>query len=300
MRIAILFAVIVLFLHLPAEAERVQIALSMGNTNTARDISAAQSIISGLDEDVFEIRMTNAHGSLSGQISDINSLISDKPDYLVVSAVRSIGLSSVIADAEQAGIPVILVDRFSTDSPEKDTLTRIGTDWSWAGATCADILQQNCQDRQALILEVQGESESNSTQEASKGFRARLRESAGMQLAGVLTGGSDRQSTSQVVLDFIEEKGICFDAVFAHGDEQALGVINALLSASADENIPIVCIGGMDDARRAMLAGKLFAFVRVEDDFGHEVADAIRRHMQGESVEPIILSQGVVQYAAEG
>ena len=298
-RIVILLAAAAL-LVMPLATAEVRVALSMGHTDTARDIAVARSILSQLDGDSFSVHLVSADGSLSRQISDIKGLVEDKPDYLLVSAVRSIGLGSAIAEARQEGVSVILVDHFSTDAAPEDVLTSIGVDWGWAGAACADILGDCFKDAQASLLEVQGASIFSATQEASKGFRAALREHEGLQLAGVLAGGSDRQTASQALLNFIEEKGFCFDAVFAHGDEQALGVINALLSASADEDIPIVCIGGGDDARRAMTAGKLFACVQIADAPGAEVADAIARDMAGENVEPVRLSRGSVQYAMEG
>ena len=297
----LIYMLAVLLLLAPAAgAEAVQVGLSMGNTDTARDIAVVQSIQSALEGGAYEVRLADAGGSLSRQAADIRDLVSGRPDYLLVSAVRSIGLGAAIESARQAGIPVILVDQFSTDVPTSDTLTRIGIDWSWAGATCADVLDRRFQGESASILEVQGTSGFSSTQEASKGFRAELGKCEGLQLAGVLIGGSDRQTTSQVLLDFIEEKGFCFDAVFAHGDEQALGVINALLSAAADEDIPIVCIGGADDAQRAMTAGKLFACVRVDDDPGAGIAQALGVHMAGGDVAPVQLSRGAVQYAGEG
>ena len=87
--------------------------------------------------------------------------------------------------------------------------------------------------------------------------------------------------------------------MFGHSDEEGLGAVGALFSLDGEDQVPIVCIGGEDDARRALTAGKLMACVEVTPYFADAVLSAIRSDEAGQPVEKLQLTRGAARGASD-
>lgn len=272
------------------------IALSACDLDTARSVAIVSDVMDKAEQAGFTVEMRSAEHRLSVQISDIYQLMEGHPQYLVVVAVKAVGLQKAIRAAAEQGIKVILVDRLSTDARAQDVLCAIGVDCEWAGGECARILAAHFEGREAKILEIQGEAGASTTNGFSKGFRDALCDYPGLQIAGVVPGESSRETAQQGLLKFYERNGAVFDAVFGHSDEEGLGAVGALLSLEGEEGVPVVCTGGADDAKRALAAGKLLACVDVTPYFGDAVLSAIQRDAAGLTVEPLQLARGEAAY----
>ncbi|MDO4623624.1 MAG: sugar ABC transporter substrate-binding protein, partial [Eubacteriales bacterium] len=59
----------------------------------------------------YKVELTFSDNKIDQQVKDIEGLIADKVDLLVVAAIDGESLSQVLADAKDAGIPVISYDR---------------------------------------------------------------------------------------------------------------------------------------------------------------------------------------------
>lgn len=270
------------------------IALSMCDLDTARSVAIASDIVDGAKSAGYAIEMRSAEHRLSTQIADIDQMLEARPHYLVIVAVKSVGLRKAIQAAAEKGVKVILVDRLATDARQEDLLCAVGADCEWAGGACAKALAEHFGGRQAKILEIQGEAGASTTNGFAKGFRDTLCDYENLQIAGVVPGAFSRETAQQGVLKFSEQNGPGFDAVFGHSDEEGLGAVGALFSLEETDGIPVVSIGGSDDAMRALAAGRLAACVEITPYFADVVLKAIQSDMAGEAVEPVQLVKGVV------
>ncbi len=275
------------------------IAISMSDLDTARSVAIASDLMDRAEQAGHRVTMLSADHRLSRQISDIHRLIEDRPDYLVVAAVKAVGLGGAIRAAAEAGIGVILVDRLSTDARAEDVLAAVGVDAEWAGGACAAALAERLGDRAAKILEIQGEAGASTTNGFAKGFRDALCGYENLQIAGVVSGSFSREAAQQELLRFYEQNGAGFDAVFGHSDEEGLGAVGALFSLEGARSIPVVSIGGSDDAMRALAAGRLAACVQVTPYFADAVLEAIEADRAGEPVQALRLVRGSVARAAD-
>lgn len=279
-----------------AMAEPIRVALSMSDLDTARSVALALDVCEKLDEAGMELCVESADGSVANQISDIRALLEQGPHYLLVNATQSVGLRSVLQEAAERNVRIILVEQMATDTPGDMILSRIGMDCEWAGAQCARILAEYFQGREAKILEIQGEAGNYTTNSISRGFRDALCQFDNLQLAGVLRESSSRELAESRILEFYKESGSgSFDAIFAHSDEGGLGAVNASLSIR-NTQAPILSIGGQDDAIRALAAGKLYACVSVAPNYGERIVDCILKDRQGAFVEPLQWVRGELLY----
>ena len=134
----------------------------------------ASDIMDKAEEAGFAVEMRSAEHRLSTQVSDIYALIDEPPKYLVVVAVKAVGLQKAIRAAAERGVKVILVDRLMSDARPEDVLCAIGVDCEWAGGECARILAGHFEGREAKVLEIQGEAGASTTNGFAKGFRDAL------------------------------------------------------------------------------------------------------------------------------
>ena len=63
------------------------------------------------EENGFFLQLKNARQKQENQIKAIRSFISQRVDYIVFSPIEEEGWRTVLTEAREAGIPVILVDR---------------------------------------------------------------------------------------------------------------------------------------------------------------------------------------------
>lgn len=279
--------------------QKVDIALSMCDLDTARSVAIASDIMDGVEEAGYLVEMRSAENRLSVQISDIYRLIENRPRYLIIVPDKAVGLRTAIHAAAEKGVKVILVDRLATDASRDDILCAIGVDGEWAGGACAKALAERFGGRQAKILEIQGAAGASTTNGFSKGFRDMLCNYDNLQIAGVVPGGFGRETAQQGLLKFYEQNGAAFDAVFGHGDEEGLGAVGALFSLEGTGGIPVVSIGGADDVKRALAAGCMAACVEITPYFADAVLAAIRQDLAGEPVERLRLIRGTVAVMSE-
>ena len=93
----------------PAAGKKVGIAMptqSLERWNRDGSFLDAQFKAAG-----YETEVTYSDNDIKKQVSDIENLIADEVDLLVIAAIDGESLSQVLADAKDAGIPVISYDR---------------------------------------------------------------------------------------------------------------------------------------------------------------------------------------------
>ena len=102
-----------------------------------------ESILSELtEENGFELIYKNGQQKQVNQITAIRTFIQQGVDYIVLAPVVETGWDTVLQEAKDAGIPVILLDR--TIETDKDDLysCHIGSDFALEGRKACEWLKQ--------------------------------------------------------------------------------------------------------------------------------------------------------------
>ena len=121
--------------------------------------------------DDVDFRLLEAADSDS-QAQQIEQVISDKPDALVVLPQDGEALTPVAQKAENAGIPVVNVDRLFS-APDAATATILGDNYQ-IGVGAADYISEEL-DCKGTVVEIQGLAGISVTEERSKGFTDQLK-----------------------------------------------------------------------------------------------------------------------------
>lgn len=239
---------------------------------------------------------TDAQDDTAKQISDIEDLISQKPDYLVISPREYEGLTPALDAAREAGIPVILVDRAAAGEPGVDYLTLTCGDFVWEGQQIADLVIEKFGDKPVNVVELTGTPGGSVTIDRAKGFADGIAGHDNIKVVASQVGNFSRAESQKAMENIIQAQGDNIDVVYCHNDDNAIGAIQALKAAGkkVGEDVFVYGIDGQKDALQAIIDGELEATVLCSARFGDIVLDIIKRHQAGEEIPGYIKNPGKV------
>lgn len=262
------------------EDENVKIGLSISTLNNPFFVSLRDAIVADAEEKGYEIIVVNAQDDAATEISGIEDLIQQNVDVLLINPTDSAAVSSAVQSANNAGIPVITIDR-SADNGEVETL--ITSDNVAGGEMAADFILEQLGEG-AKVAEIQGIAGASATRERGEGFH----HIADKQLDIVASQPADFDRTKglTVMENTLQGKGD-IQAVFAHNDEMALGALEAIKAAGKD--IVVIGFDGVEDALASVQAGELTATIAQQPDLmGQEAVSTVEKVLNGEELEEVI------------
>lgn len=167
------------------------------------------------------------------QITAAQKFIQDGVDYLLLSAADTAGWDSVLQDAQDAGIRVILFDRVIDADPSLYEAS-IVSDMEKEGQTAVDWLKSQNLD-EYNIIHIQGLMGSA----AQQGRTAAVDEavaSDGWNLVTQQTAEWNAEQAQQIVQSVIDS-GESFNVIYAENDDMARGAVAALDNANISHGV---------------------------------------------------------------
>ncbi|MFE5428698.1 ribose ABC transporter substrate-binding protein RbsB [Peribacillus simplex] len=258
----------------------VKVGVSISTLNNPFFVSLKDGIEKEAKEKGMKVTVVDAQDDTAKQISGIEDLILQKVDVLLVNPTDSAAISSAVQSANEAGIPVITIDR---SSDEGDIETFIASDNVAGGEMAAEYLVKELGDK-AKVVELEGVSGASATRERGKGFH----NIADKQLDVLTSQTAEFDRTKGLnVMENILQGNKDIQAVFAHNDEMALGAIEAIKAAGKD--IIVVGFDGNDDALKAVENGELKATIAQQPALiGEEAVNAAEKILKGDKVDDTI------------
>jgi len=167
------------------------------------------------------------------QINIIEGMIAAKVDGLVVGPVSDKVGSTVLKDAEAAGIPVVFMQRSPgvkvADYQGKQYIGYVGTDDIGGGKTAAQILYDSGARKWVAMTGAQGNSVAEDRLKAAQDFVAAHTD---VKLLQSQYGNEARDAGQKTAENFLSAfPGPGFDGIYSFNDEGALGAVQALKNA---------------------------------------------------------------------
>lgn len=245
----------------------------------------------------IDLKMVNAELDQGRQIAAIRSFIAGGVDVIAFSPIVEDGWDEVLAEARDAGIPVICSDR--TVTTEDDTLvsTYIGADFLEEGRRAARwLLADSPEGFHFRILEIPGTPNSAPANGRRDGFREIMETLGDCRIETAESGNFSRSGGRASMERWLAKAETLPNVVWAHNDDMALGAIEAIESAGLvpGKDLRVVSVDGVRDAFRAMIAGKLACSVECSPLLGPQLMKAVRDYMDGRDLPlRIITEEGV-------
>ncbi|MBE5924000.1 MAG: sugar ABC transporter substrate-binding protein [Lachnospiraceae bacterium] len=167
------------------------------------------------------------------QITAAQKFIQDGVDYLLLSAADTAGWDSVLKDAQDAGIHVILFDR-TIDASDSLYDASIVSDMAKEGETAANWLKdQNLSEYN--IIHLQGVMGS-AAQQGRTGALDDLAKENGWNIVTQQTAEWNAEKAQQIVQSVIDS-GEKFNVIYAENDDMAKGAVEALDKANISHGV---------------------------------------------------------------
>ncbi len=232
----------------------------------------------------------NAEQKQENQIKAIRSFIAYQVDVIVFVPIVTDGWDSILHEAKDAEIPVLVIDRKISIKDDSLYAGFIGTDSYTEGRKCAEFLQKKyktaaVRSRPLTIFELTGTVDSSPAIWRSKGFRETLEHDPSFKIIGSGTGDFLRSLGKEVfatALDTYPE----IDIVFSHNDGMTLGVLDecAERNIDASKKFCIVSVDGEQAAIDAIRDGKINCIAECNPFQGPEVMVLAKQLAEGHSI----------------
>ena len=168
------------------------------------------------------------------QITAAQKFIQDEVDYLLLSAADTSGWDSVLKDAQDAGIGVILFDR-TIDASEDLYLASIVSDMNKEGETAVNWLADQGLD-EYNVIHIQGVMGSAAQQGRTGALDAKVAADDSWNLITQQTAEWNSEKAQQIVQSVIDS-GSKFNVIYAENDDMAKGAVAALDKANISHGV---------------------------------------------------------------
>lgn len=235
-----------------------------------------------------ELKFSDAQQKQENQIKALRSFIQQKVDVIAFSPVVESGWDTVLKEAKDAKIPVVLTDRAVDSKDESLYATFLGSDFVEEGKKAGDWLVKEyaASTEPVNIVELQGTTGSAPANDRKSGFADVIKGEAKFKVVASQTGDFTRAKGKEVMQAFLKSQPD-IDVLYAHNDDMALGAIQAIEEAGKKpgKDIKIISVDGVKDAFTAMADGKINVVVECNPLLGDQLMELIKKVKAGETVE---------------
>jgi len=251
------------------------------------------------EENGYTLIFDDAQQKQENQIKAIRNFIQQEVDYIVLAPIVETGWETVLGEAKEAGIPVILSDRQIKVTDDSLYLAWVGGNFLQEGYNAIEwldgYLKENGRENEDInIVLLQGTIGSSAQVGRTEGVEELLADRPKYHLLAKQTGEFTQAKGQEVMESFLKSYED-IDVVIAENDDMGYGAMEAIKAAGKVPGKDIIMIS-YDSGRRAfekVIAGELNVTVECNPLHGPRVAEIIQKLEAGETVDKI-------QYVDEG
>ncbi|MFI5833344.1 ABC transporter substrate-binding protein [Micromonospora sp. NPDC051300] len=245
------------------------------------------SIKEAAGEAGVELKFDDAQQKQENQIKAIRNFIQQKVDVIAFSPVVESGWDTVLKEAKDAKIPVILTDR-AVDSADKSLYkTFLGSDFKKEGRLAGEWLveQKKAATGPVNIVELQGTTGSAPANDRKAGFGEAIAANPNLKIIASQSGDFTRAGGKQVMEQFLKANPK-IDVLFAHNDDMGLGALEAITAAGKvpGKDISIITVDAVKDGMQALADGKFNFIAECSPLLGAQLMDLAKKVKAGEEV----------------
>lgn len=249
------------------------------------------------EENGYELIFDDAQQKQENQLTAIRNFIQQEVDYILLAPVTETGWDTVLQEAKDADIPVIIVDRMVDVSDDSLYTTWIGTDSLLEGRKAAEWLNayttaKGIDAKDVNIVDIQGTIGSTAQIGRSKGLEEGV-DNYGWNLLAQQSG-EFTQAKGQEVMESMLKQYDNINVVYCENDNEAFGAIDAIEAAGktvgsdiANGEIMVMSFDTTNAGLTDTLAGKIACDVECNPLHGPRAEELIKALEAGEEVQKL-------------
>jgi ABC-type sugar transport system substrate-binding protein len=215
-------------------------------------------------------------------------------DGFSVTPFRATSLNSALAQAAQAGIPLINIDELiPADAQQGIALsTQIASNNVRAGEAAANWVAANVAAGSEVAV-IEGAPGTSSSIDRVSGFTSTV-SAAGYSVVASQTANWDRAQAFDVASNILQGNPNV-RAIFAANDGMGLGAVEAVEAAGLSGQVVVLSVDAIPEALAAVAAGRLAGTVaQYPDEMAYLAVEALIKVAEGRPVAPFIESPVVL------
>lgn len=230
----------------------------------------------------YELILEDGQQKQANQITAIRTFIQQEVDYIVLAPVIETGWDTVLQEAKDAGIPVIIVDRMVDVEDDSLFTCWVGSDFELEGKKLAEWLNeyataQGIEASDIHIVNIQGTLGASAQIGRTKAL-ADAAAAYGWDLMAEVTGDFTQAKGQEVMEDVLEQYDNV-NVVYCENDNEAFGAIEAIEAAGrtvgsdiTNGEIMVISFDGVkNEALSYALEGKITCIAECNPDHGPRV-----------------------------
>ncbi|WP_371818727.1 ABC transporter substrate-binding protein [Eubacterium sp. MSJ-13] len=213
--------------------EKISIGFAqVGHESDWRTASTESCRTTFSEENGYDLKFVDCDNKSADQLEAVRNFIEQEVDYIIIDPIVTTGWDTVLKEAKDAGIPVLVIDR--TIEADKSLYTAwVGSDFTAegqaAGAWLKEYLNAKKITKKVNIVTIAGTNGSSAQIGRTKGFNQYVK-SNGWNLLDEQDGDFTQDGGQKIMESYLKSyKDI--DVVVCQNDNEAFGAIDALKAA---------------------------------------------------------------------
>ena len=210
-------------------------------------------------ENGYELTFVDADNDNAAQIEAVRGFIQQELDYIIIAPIETAGWDTVLQEAQDAGIPVLIVDR-SVDADPSLYEAHIGCDMVAEGEMAGNWLAEYLNGEEAKILVIEGSVGASATLGRTEGFNNIAGQHSEWEILDSQSGDFTQSGGQEVMESYIKSYSD-FNVVVCQNDNEAYGAMDAMDAAGitygVDGDVTIISFDATHDGLQYTLDGKI-------------------------------------------
>ena len=242
----------------------------------------------------YKLLFDDAQQKQENQISAIRNFIQQQVDYIVLAPVTESGWDTVLKEAKDAKIPVIIVDRMVKVSDDSLYTAWVGSDFELEGKKAAAwldaYLKAKGKDGQEInIVDIQGTIGASAQIGRTNGLESAIKEHSNWTLLGKESGEFTQAKGQEVMESMIKQYDKKINVVYCENDNEAFGAIDALTTAGykvgPDGDVIVMSFDSTTAGLTDVMNGKIILDTECNPLHGPRVKEIIDKLESNSTVE---------------
>lgn len=267
----------------PAQEAPIVVGISQVGAESDWRVANSESIKAAFSEERgYRMLFDDARQMQENQIMALRKFIQQRVDYIVLMPLSETGWDSVLQEAKDAQIPVILVDRMADVEDESLYAAHVGSDFYAQGKKAVAWMEGKFTnpEKTVKIVHIQGTLGSTAQLGRTTALEDGMARHENWSLLTRLDGDFTQAKTYEVMGRYLEglPEGQNIDVVYCENDNEAFGAIQALEERGyvCGRDVDVICFDATRNALRLCMAGKISLAVECNPLLGPMVEEIVR------------------------
>ncbi len=237
----------------------------------------------------YDLQFVDCDNDPAVQLEAVRNFIEQDVDYIIIDPIVANGWDTVLTECEDAGIPVIVIDRTIEDSDKY--VSWVGSNFKTEGLAAGEwlkayIKEKNISEVNALVIE--GSKGASATIGRTDGFKE-IADREGWKILDSQDGDFTQDGGQEIMESYIKSYEGKFNVVICQNDNEAFGAMDAMKAAGikygVDGDVILVSFDACTAGLERVMSGEINADFECNPLAAPFVEEVIKKLQNNETPE---------------